>query len=216
MYNFSEILLASSKTCTSPDHERCIGLIYNVRRSVSFSWNGFLDLKNICGFVLPQFGAVSLDLFPHLGQVQVQVLSEVIQAFFSTFLKLLVLHDLDQLLQQLEVGSLVSFFLFPDSALAVEHADTNEVDPLEWRRKCCFVGQELGLKYKGLLKGAAELPTGNPKQETIHFYLPDNRSCCTSTSCQHSSKPPLNKNGKQRVISVRQHSTNRMCCTSWQ
>ena len=146
MYNFSEILLASSKTCTSPDHERCIGLIYNVRRSVSFSWNGFLDLKNISGFVLPQFGAVSLDLFPHLGQVQVQVFSEVIQAFFSTFLKLLVLHDLDQLLQQLEVGSLVSLFLFPDTALAVGHADTDEVDPLEWRRKCCFVWQKLGLK----------------------------------------------------------------------
>ena len=139
-------LLPKLKTCTSPDHERCIGLIYNVRRSVSFSWNGFLDLKNICGFVLPQFGAVSLDLVPHLGQVQVQVFSEVIQAFFSTLIKLLVLHDLDQLLQQLEVGSLVSLFLFPDTALAVGDADTDEVDPLEWRRKCCFVWQKLGLK----------------------------------------------------------------------
>ena len=116
--------------------------------SISFSWERFLDLKNICDFLLPQLGAVSLDLFPHLGQVQVQVFSEVIQAFFSTLIKLLVLHDLDQLLQQLEVGSLVSLFLFPDTALAVGHADTDEVDPLEWRRKCCFVGQELGLKYE--------------------------------------------------------------------
>ena len=99
--------------------------------SVSFSWNGFLDLKNICGLLLPQFDTVSLDLFPHLGQVQVQIFSEVIQTFFSAFLKLLVLHDLDQVLQQLEIAFLVSFFLFPDSALAVEHADTNVVDPLE-------------------------------------------------------------------------------------
>ena len=114
--------------------------------SISFSWERFLDLKNICDFLLPQFGAVSLDLVPHLGQVQVQVFSEVIQAFFGTFLKLLVLHDLDQLLQQLEVGFLVSLFPFPDSALALEHADTDEVDPLEWRRKCCFVWQKLGLK----------------------------------------------------------------------
>ena len=103
-----------------------------INASVSFCWKGFLNLKNICGFLLPQFGAVSLDLFPHLGQVQVQVCSEVIQAFFSTLLKLLVLHDLDQILQQLEIGSLVSFFLVPDSALAVEHEDTNVVDPLEW------------------------------------------------------------------------------------
>ena len=169
--------------------------------SVSFSWNGFLDLKNICGLLLPQFDTVSLDLFPHLGQVQVQIFSEVIQTFFSAFLKLLVLHDLDQLLQQLEVGSLVSLFLFPGSTLAAEYADTDEVDPLEWRRKCCFVGQELGLKYKGLLNGAAELPTGNPKQETINFHLPDNRSCCTSTFCQHSSKPPLNINNKHIIMS---------------
>ena len=141
-------LLPKLKTCTSPDHERCIGLIYNVRRSVSFSWNGFLDLKNICGFVLPQFGAVSLDLFPHLGQVQVQVFSEVIQAFFGAFLKLLVLHDLDQFLQQFEVGSLLSFCLLPHAALVVEHEDTEVEDPLEWWRKCCLVRQELGLDNK--------------------------------------------------------------------
>ena len=114
--------------------------------SVSFSWKGFLDLKNICGFLLPQFDAVSLDLLPHLGQIQVQIFSEVIQAFFCTLLKFLVLHDLDQFLQQLEVGFLVSFFFFPDSALAVEHTETNEVDPLESTWKCCFVGQELSLK----------------------------------------------------------------------
>ena len=123
----------------------CVNFFNNA--SVSFSWKGFLDLQNFCGFLLPQFGAVSLDLFPHLGQIQVQIFSEVIQLFFSTLFKLLVLHDLDQFLQQLEVGSLVSLFLFPDSALAVEHAYTYEVDPLKWRRKCCFVGQELSLKY---------------------------------------------------------------------
>ena len=120
--------------------------------SFSFSWEGFLDLKNICGFLPPQLGAVSLDLLPHLGQVQVQVGSEVIHAFFGTLLKLLVLHDLDQLLQQLEVVSLVSLFLFPDSSLEVEHADTNEVDPLEGRWKRCFVRQELGLKNWNLFK----------------------------------------------------------------
>ena len=110
------------------------GPIYNVleEESVSFSWKGFLDLKNICGFLLPQLGTVSLDLFPHLGQVQVQIFSEIIQPFFSALLKLLMLHHLDQLLQQLEVASLVSLFLFPGSTLAVEHADTDEVDPLEW------------------------------------------------------------------------------------
>ena len=111
--------------------------------SFRFSWGGFLDVKKICGFLL---GTVSLDLLPHLGQVEVQAGSEVIQAFSGTLLKHLVLHDLDQLLQQLEVVSLVSLFLFPDSSLEVEHADTNEVDQLEWRWKRCFVRQELGLK----------------------------------------------------------------------
>ena len=170
--------------------------------SFSFSWEGFLDLKNICGFLPPQLGAVSLDLLPHLGQVEVQVGSEVIQAFSGTLLKLLMLHYLDQLLQQLEVVSLVSLFLFPDSSLEVEHADTNEVDPLEGRWKRCFVRQELGLKNWGLPKSA-----GNQIQKAVknHFHKPDNRSCCISSFCQHSSKPPLSKMNKKRAISFGQY-----------
>ena len=50
--------------------------------------------------------------------------------FLSTLLKLLVLHDLDQLFQQLEISSLfVSGRLFPDPALVIEHTDADVVDP---------------------------------------------------------------------------------------
>ena len=122
------------------------------KASLIHRWKRFLNLKNIRSFLFPQFHTVRLDLFSYLGQIHVQVLPEVIEAFFSTLLKLLVLHDLDQLLQQLEVGSLLSLFPFLDSVLEEEDADTNEVDPLEWRRECCFVRQKLGLKNEGVKK----------------------------------------------------------------
>ena len=132
------------------------------KASLIHRWKRFLNLKNIRSFLFPQFHTVRLDLFSYLGQIHVQVLPQVVEAFFSTLLKLLVLHDLDQFLQQFEVGSLLSFCLLPHAALVVEHEDTEVEDPLEWRRKCCLVRQELGLDNK---KGL------NTELKEISIYL---------------------------------------------
>ena len=109
------------------------------KASLIHRWKRFLNLKNIRSFLFPQFHTVRLDLLSYLGQIHVQVLPQVVEAFFSTLLKLLVLHDLDQFLQQFEVSSLLSFCLLPDATLVVEHEDTEVEDPLEWRRKCCLI-----------------------------------------------------------------------------